>query len=67
MAKKQEKQFRVKWEIDVWAMTPQEAAEKARATQLDPASTASFFCVEHRTAKMTSSVIIDLLENEESE
>ena len=35
--------YRVRWEIDIVADNPREAAEKALAIQRDPKSTATFF------------------------
>ena len=40
-------EFRVSWEIDIDAATPYEAAQKARAIQLDVFSTATVFRVEN--------------------
>jgi hypothetical protein len=37
--------YRVTWEIDVSAETPEDAAMKARRIQLDPASSATVFKV----------------------
>lgn len=38
-----EKHFRVSWEIDIWAETAEQAAEKALEIQRDPESTATVF------------------------
>ena len=38
-------QYRVTWNIDIWADSPEEAAVRAREIQLDPASHASEFGV----------------------
>ena len=38
-----DKEYRVKWEIDVIAGSMKEAAERAREIQLDPDSTAVVF------------------------
>lgn len=35
--------FKVVWEVEVWADTPQEAAETARSYQTAPDTTAAFF------------------------
>jgi hypothetical protein len=35
--------YTVRWEIDIDADTPEEAATRARAIQLDPDSAATFF------------------------
>ncbi|MFH2076397.1 MAG: hypothetical protein ABIJ57_13810 [Pseudomonadota bacterium] len=40
--------YRVKWEIDVEAETPQKAAEEAKGAQLDPESIATIFNVTDR-------------------
>ena len=40
-------EFTVIWEIDIEAETHEEAARKARAIQLDPASVADVFEVHH--------------------
>lgn len=37
--------FVVKWEIDVWADSPEEAAEQAREIMQDKDSTANYFTV----------------------
>jgi hypothetical protein len=38
-------EYRVIWEIDVHADSPQQAAEQARAVQLDPGSPATIFSI----------------------
>jgi len=38
-------EFRVIWEIDIHADNPQQAAERARAVQLDPNTSATIFSV----------------------
>jgi hypothetical protein len=43
--KKAQKQYRVIWEIDIWAKSPTAAAKEARKIQQDVMSTASFFTV----------------------
>lgn len=61
---KKEKQFLVMWEIDIFAETPREAAEKARTIQLDANSTATVFeVIESDSAHMHH---IDLLEEEDN-
>lgn len=35
--------YLVKWEIDIWADSPEEAAKKAQEVQLDKGSTATCF------------------------
>jgi hypothetical protein len=58
--------YRLKWEIDIEADDPVAAAKQARATQLDPNSTAVVFEVtEHPTATMRAGIShgeIDLFE-----
>lgn len=44
--------YRVRWEIDVTADTPQEAAIIARRIQLDTDSTATVFEIRHMVAKL---------------
>lgn len=64
--------YRVRWEIDIDADSPREAAEKAREIQLDPESTAIVFEVSERYVTTTPGVPcfilyrgeIDLGENE---
>jgi hypothetical protein len=41
-------EYRVRWEIDVEAESPREAAEKALATQRDPESEATVFDVSEK-------------------
>ena len=53
---------RVRWEIDVDAEMPREAAEQARQIQLDYNSTAVVFDVRDATGKTTR---VDLLEEPE--
>lgn len=50
--------YRVKWEIDVEAETPREAAEEAQEAQRDPQSIATIFVVTNR--KTGKKVTIDL-------
>ena len=38
--------YRVRWEIDIYANTPREAAQEARRIQRDPESTATVFAVD---------------------
>jgi hypothetical protein len=40
------KEYRVLWEIELEASTPEEAAQLARELQLDPESFATFFIVQ---------------------
>lgn len=47
--------FKVKWEIDVSARSPREAARMALAIQRDPGSTATIFEVEYRKKIATKS------------
>ena len=49
--------FLVTWEIDIDADTPAEAAAKARAIQLDPASSATVFTVHEHDGE---AIIIDV-------
>ena len=35
--------YSVKWKIDIWADSPEEAAKQARGVQLDKGSTATCF------------------------
>lgn len=39
------REYRVVWEIDIYADSPENAARKARATMLDPESIADVFSV----------------------
>jgi len=50
--------YRVVWEIDIEASTPQEAAEKAISIHRDPESSATVFLVEDACGK---SVQVDLI------
>lgn len=52
-------EYRIKWEIDIDAATPEEAAEKARAIQQNPESAATVFEVTDR--KTLASVQLDLM------
>jgi len=58
------KRHRVTWDIDIWADSPKEAAQKARQTQLTPDNTATVFTV---TPEDGDPVQVDLLEDEEPE
>ena len=69
------KTYRVKWEIDVRAASPKEAAQRALEIQRNPESTAIFFEVtEHDDYSMqlhaplgdSTPVAIDLLEDAEA-
>lgn len=58
-----ERQFRVRWEIDVWAVNSLDAAEQARCTQLSSSSIATVFgvsMVNQKTGKIGKPVEIDL-------
>ena len=57
-----ERQFRVRWEIDVWATNSLDAAEQARRIQRDGKSIATIFDVSMRTktGKIGKPVEIDL-------
>lgn len=48
--------YRVKWEIDIDADSPREAAEKAREIQLDPESQATVFEISERYVTITPGV-----------
>jgi hypothetical protein len=55
------KRFRVIWEIDVWADSPREAAERAREIQLDQTSAATVFKIaEKRSECFEFSGVVDL-------
>lgn len=45
-------EYKVTWEIDVYAENPQQAAEIARKYQLDPTSTATSFVVEDQEGNL---------------
>ena len=58
------REYRVCWTIDLDAESPEQAAEKARAMQMNPESIATVFNVSWRTqegARLSKNV--DLLEN----
>ena len=57
-------QYRITWEIDIDADTPQEAAKQARNVQLDPESSATVFDVWSEDGQQFH---IDLMENEDNE
>jgi hypothetical protein len=59
--RKKEKQYRVFWEIDVWAKTPRAAAKQALEIQRDPESIATHFRVRMRGGRMKKDSEIDLL------
>lgn len=46
MADREYREYRVRWEIDIAAFTPQQAAQKARMIQRDPFSIATFYDVK---------------------
>jgi hypothetical protein len=50
-------EYRVYWCIDVTEASPLLAAQAARAIQLDPNSTATYFRVEDKTGKV---VLVDI-------
>jgi hypothetical protein len=57
-------QFRVRWEIDVWAVNSLDAAEQAGRIQRDKKSIATVFnvsMVNQKTGKIGKPVEIDLL------
>lgn len=56
-------QYRVTWEIDIEAETPEEAARKALAIQRNPASTATVFNVTAEDGEMED---VDITELEQS-
>jgi hypothetical protein len=61
-----ERQFRVRWEIDVWATSPKKAAEKANEAQRAISSIATIYQahpVNERTGKIGKPVEIDLLKS----
>jgi hypothetical protein len=47
------KEYTVKWEMQLYASSPQEAAEEAREIQLDIYSEATFFDVEDSSGVIT--------------
>lgn len=55
-------EYRVTWDIEIEANSPREAAEEARAIQLDPDSEAVYYEVYHYHDKFVDH--IDLLEDE---
>jgi len=60
------KEWRVHWEIDVYADSPENAARRALAIQRDPASTATVFAVQpredlaHESLYGLSTTVVDL-------
>ena len=67
-----EKHYKVKWEIDVWARTPNQAAVRALNIQRDPNSHATIFTVEYhkettfKSGKRKSQYVrktVDLMDN----
>lgn len=52
--------YLVTWDIDLWADTPEAAAEQARAIQRDPTSTATVFSVRDVDADVTTELQVDL-------
>ena len=54
------REYRVKWQIDVEARSPREAAQKAREYQIKLDATADVFKVEAKSGRVTK---IDLTEN----
>ncbi len=59
-----ERRFLVTWEMDIFAASPREAAEKALAVHRKPTSVATVFDVQEHGRQET--VRIDLEEIEES-
>jgi hypothetical protein len=53
-------EFRVKWEIDLTADTPEEAAQKAQEIMRDPSSIATFFTVVNSSTGKEIEVDLDL-------
>lgn len=53
-------EFRVKWEIDLAADTPEEAAQKAQEIMRDPSSIATFFTVVNSSTGKEVEVDLDL-------
>jgi hypothetical protein len=60
--RKKEKQYRVFWEIDVWAKTPRAAAKQALEIQRDPTSIATHFRVRHLCGRIKRDSEYDLLQ-----
>lgn len=54
--------YRVIWEVDVEAESPQEAAEIARSYQTRPDTTATVFTVRHPNGVDT---VVDLIQEDE--
>ena len=54
--------YRVIWEIDIEADSPEEAAEMARYYQTKPSTTATVFDVREKTGKITR---VDLSEDDD--
>jgi hypothetical protein len=62
------REYAVTWEIEVLAGTPREAAELARAAQLDPETTATVFAVAALADRAAQEAeTIDLAEEEADE
>lgn len=61
-----EKQYHVSWEIEVYAESPREAAEKCLAIHRNPDSTATVFDVIEFESD-GEAIRIDLTEDEEDE
>jgi hypothetical protein len=55
-------EFRVKWEIDLAADTPEEAAQKAQEIMRDPSSIATFFTVVNSSTGKEVEVDLDFLD-----
>jgi hypothetical protein len=55
--------YRVRWEIDLWAWSPKDAARKARETQLNPDNIATVFNCQSvlKDGKMGKCTQVDLL------
>lgn len=56
--------YNIKWEIEIDAKTPEEAARKALEIQRDPASLATVFDIYDEEGNHTR---VDLLEQQEKE
>ena len=61
----EEREYLVTWQIDITASSPEEAAHKARAIQLNPDSIADVFIIKAHQSE--DFVTIDLSEMDERE
>lgn len=57
MPRKKERQYRVVWQIDLYAKTPEEAAEEALRIQRDPDSLATVFNVTEDRGRGKTTVV----------